>query len=124
MYWLVAVVGALVLTGINYAAHTPLIYIASMLGFAACLYVSWRLVDRFDVPLFFIRRDTLNYWGGAFGGVLGGVSAFYGFTRASADVPFTGLAAELALAVVYLTLVLLLYTGTLLQDIEDGYIET
>lgn len=111
-----------VLTAINYFAHTPLKFIASTIGLVAALYSARKLKQQFDVPLVFIRRNSLNYWGGAFGGLTGGMSGLYGATRNFEALTFAEFFSELALGTVYLVLVLVLFMGTVLQDIEDGYL--
>lgn len=122
IYWSAGLLGALALTGLNYLANTPLRYIASMIGLVSLLYATDRLTDRFDIDLLFIRDDGLNYWSGAFSGLLAGIMGFYG-TMAYNSSSFMAVIVDLSLIFIYLLLLIVLFTGTILQDIEDGYIE-
>ncbi|WP_414836313.1 hypothetical protein [Candidatus Nanohalococcus occultus] len=113
----------LVVGVLSYFAHTPIRFLISVLGIAAVVYSMKKLSDEFDLPLAFVRRDGLNYWGGAFGGLVGGLSAFYGSTRNFEALGFLEFGVDLSLLVIFLMLAVALHTGTVLQDIKDGYIE-
>lgn len=76
---------------------------------------------RFDYPFFFVRNE-LNYWGGAFGGVSAAVFYIIGF------VSLGSIGSPEVVSFMYLIMsgfmsLLILYTGTILRDIELGYVE-
>ncbi len=114
---------AATVTALNYLANTPLILVASLPGLAACYYAAKKLKRQFDIPLAFVRREKTNYWGGAFGGLIGGISGIYGATRSFEQFSVLEFGAELSLITIFLVLACLLFMGTVLKDIEDGYIE-
>lgn len=109
-------------TVLNYLAHSPLVFIASILGLVMLFYATKKLKKRFNVPLIFIRREGVNYWGGAFGGLIGLLSAFYGSNLGTAALTPSEFGSRLLLFTIYLVLACTLFTGTIMQDIEDGYI--
>lgn len=121
--YLSGLLAVLVVIGLNYITHTPLKLIASLIGIIGCVYAAKKLREQFDVPLIFVRRNGANYWGGAFGGIIGGISGFYGATRNFEEISFAEFGVDLSLLMIYLALIFTLFTGTILQDIEDGYIE-
>ena len=119
----VAVLSVLIVAVLNYLAHSPLIFILSVLGLIGTFYAGKKLREQFNVPLIFIRREGLNYWGGAFGGLLGGLTAFYSSTWSLGPLNPAEFGARLSLFTIYLVLICTLFMGTVLQDVKDGYIE-
>ena len=115
-------VAAVILTAVNYLAHTPLKFAASIIGLTAFIYVSKKLDEQFGVPVIFLRRDGPNYWSGAFGALIGAISGMYGAT-AYEQLTVPEFAANLGLLTVYLALATALLMGTVLQDVEEGYLE-
>lgn len=113
---------AIILAVVNYMAHTPVKFAASIIGLTAFIYASKKLDEQFVVPVIFLSRDNPNYWSGAFGGLIGMISGFYGAT-AYEQLTVPEFAANLGLITVYLALSTALVMGTVLQDVEDGYIE-
>lgn len=113
----------IVVTVLSYIAHSPLKFMLAVIGIGACVYAGKKLKEQFDIPLFFIRRDGLNYWGGAFGGLIGGASGLYGATRNFDKVSFAEFGVDISLITIYLVLGCILFMGTVFQDIEDGYLE-
>lgn len=113
---------AVILAAVNYLAHTPLKFAASMIGLTAFIYASRKLDEQFGVPVIFLRRDGPNYWSGAFGGLVGAISGLYGATAVD-QMPVPEFAANLGLITVFLALGTALLMGTVLQDVEDGYLE-
>lgn len=75
----------------------------------------------FDYPLFFVR-DELNYWGGAFGGVTAGLFYIIGFLSFE-SIGFPSILSYTYVIISGFTSLLVLYTGTVLRDMELGYIE-
>lgn len=114
---------AAVLAPVNYLAHTPLIYIVSVAGIAAFMYAAKKLKEQFDVPLIFVRKDGVNYWSSAFGGLVGGVTGFYGSTQGLNGIALPELFADIGLITVLLVLGTTLLMGAVMQDIQDGYFE-
>lgn len=115
-------IAAVTLTAVNYLAHTPLKFAASIIGLTAFIYASKKLDEQFGVPVIFLRREGKNYWNGAFGGLIGAISGMYGAT-AFEQLTVPEFAANLGLITVYLALGTALMMGTVLQDVEDGYLE-
>ena len=113
---------AITLTAVNYLAHTPLRFAASMIGLTGFIYASKKLDEQFGVPVIFLRRDGPNYWSGAFGGLIGGISGLYGAT-AYENLTVPEFASNLGLITVFLSLATALLMGTVLQDVKDGYLE-
>lgn len=70
----------------------------------------------------FLHRDGPNYWSGVFGGLIGGISGFYGATAVE-NLTIPEFVVNLGLLTVYLSLATALLMGTVLQDVEDGYLE-
>lgn len=113
----------IIVTILSYIAHSPVKFILGIIGICACVYAAKKLKDRFDIPLFFIRRNGLNHWGGAFGGLIGGASGLYGTTRNFDQISFAEFGVDISLITIYLVLGCILFMGTIFQDIEDGYLE-
>lgn len=113
----------IIVTALSYIAHSLVKYILALIGIGACFYACRKLKDHFGIPLFFIRRDGLNYWGGAFGGLIGGVSGLYGSTQNFDKISLAEFGVDISLITIYLVLGCTLLMGTILQDIEDGYLE-
>lgn len=107
---------------INFVARTPIYLVVSGAGLIGFYFSAKRLQEQFEVPIIFRRDEGLNYWGGAFGGVVGGLSGYYGAFRVN-EISLMEFAAELSLISVILILCSTLFMGTVLQDVEDGYIE-
>ncbi|MFB6203038.1 MAG: hypothetical protein ABEK01_00955 [Candidatus Nanohaloarchaea archaeon] len=118
----IALGGVVVLAAVNYFAGTPVRFFVSISGLAGFVYAARRLTRQFDVPLIFVRRDGVNYWGAAMGGLIGGISGLWGASRGMTSSSFDIFLADLGMLVVYLVLLLTLTMGTVLQDIEDGYL--
>lgn len=76
---------------------------------------------RFDYPLFFVRNE-LNYWGGAFGGVSVAVFYIIGFVSLG-SVGYPEIFSFMYLIMSGFMSLLILYTGTILRDIELGYVK-
>lgn len=75
----------------------------------------------FDYPLFFVR-DKLNYWGGAFGGAT--TMFFYIIGYVAFDpVGMANIGSLMYLIFSGFGLVIVLYTGTILRDVEMGYVD-
>jgi FtsH-binding integral membrane protein len=108
---------------LSYITHSPLKFILAVAGIVSCVYAAKKLKDQFNAPLVFIRRNGVNYWGGAFGGLIGGVSGLYGATRDLDKISFAEFGVDLSLITIYLVLGCILFMGTVLQDVKDGYIE-
>lgn len=113
---------AVILTAVNYLAHTPLKFAASIIGLTGFIYASRKLDEQFGVPVIFLRREGTNYWSGAFGALIGAISGFYGATVYE-HLTAPEFAANLGLITVYLALATALLMGTVLQDVKDGYLE-
>lgn len=113
----------IVVTVLGYIAHSPLKFLLAIIGIGNCVYTGKKLKDQFDIPLFFIRRNGLNYWGGAFGGLIGGASGLYGTTRNFEQISFADFGLDISLITIYLVLGCILFMGMIFQDIEDGYLE-
>ena len=116
-------IAIIIVAAINYLAHTPLKNFAALLGIVLCIYAARKLHKQFDVPLIFLRRNGANYWGGAFGALIGGISGYYGATRNFDKITLAEFGADLSLITIYLTLATLLFMGTVLKDIQDGCLE-
>jgi len=114
--------GALTLLGaINYLALTPLKFMASGLGIILFYHFHRKFKEDFNMPMLF-KRDSPSKWGAYFGGLTGGVSGLYGATRVS-ELTFLEFGAELSMITVYVALVSLLMTGSILEDVKRGNIE-
>ena len=75
----------------------------------------------FDYPLFFVRNE-LNYWSGAFGGVVGGGSVLLGSNISRfLSLEFGNVVLLAASLVWFGSLATVLLTGAILRDIERGY---
>lgn len=120
--YLGGLLAAVTLTAVNYIASTPVKFTASIIGLTAFIYASKKLDEQFGVPVIFLRRDGPNYWSGAFGGLIGAISGIYGAT-AYGQLTVPEFAANLGLITVYLALGTALLMGTVLQDVEDGYLD-
>lgn len=107
---------------INFVARTPLYLVMSGAGLIGFYFAAKRLQEQFTVPIVFRRDQGLNYWGGAFGGLVGGLSGYYGAFRVN-EISLMEFGAELSLITVILVLCSTLFMGTVLQDVKDGYIE-
>lgn len=112
-----------IVTVLSYFAHTPLKFFACLIGIVVSVYAARKLHSQFNVPLGFIRRGDVNYWSGAFGGLIGFFSGYYGVTRDIETISPAEFGVDLSLITIYLVLGCMLFMGAILQDIEDGYIE-
>lgn len=120
----VGVVGLAAIWAVNEAAGTPFLFLGSVLGFLALLYAYARLQRQFDVPLLALRTDgDLNGWNGAFGGLVGGPGGFYGSTVVGEVAAPAAVAARVGLALIVFLLACTLFTGGVLQDVADGYVD-
>ena len=75
----------------------------------------------FEYPLFFVRSE-LNYWGGAFGGVTAGVFYVIGFVSFE-SVGFPSIIPFTYLIISGFISLMILYMGTILRDMELGYVK-
>lgn len=93
----------------------------SILSGATVIASAEKFYRTFDYPLFFVR-DELNYWSGALGGVSSIVLYTIGYISFSL-VEFTEILSIVYLIVSVFTVLLTLCGGTILRDIQLGYIE-
>lgn len=101
---------------------TLALVVGSVLSIPILILTIEKFVRRFDFPLFFIRRDGLNYWGGAFGGFIALFGYIIGFAMLiSFDI--LNAASFMFLIANFSFIAMILYTATILRDIEMGYIE-
>lgn len=110
------------LAATNYLAETPLIFTASIVGLASVIYTGRKLNKQFNVPMFYYRKDGPNYWSGALGGLIALIFSMYGAVQGFGDLAIPRFAAEISLGLIYVVLTGLLLTGSVLKDVEDGYI--
>lgn len=119
----IATIGTVFVVSINQVFSGSLItLILSLLGLFAALVAGKKLKEQFGVSLLFIRRGDVNYWGGAFGGLIGGTGAFLG-SHLGSSVSLGDFVIYMTLGTIYLVLVSIVFYGMVLQDVKDGYIE-
>ncbi|ELK56028.1 hypothetical protein G3A49_16820 [Haloferax volcanii] len=79
-----------------------------------------RFERRFDVPLL-IRRDQPNYWAGAASGLLTVFGTFLGVPLLR-TTPLSQIPSFILCITVYGAILVFLFYGALLKDVEDGYL--
>ncbi|WEL23224.1 hypothetical protein [Candidatus Nanohalovita haloferacivicina] len=117
---LAGLLSLLVVTVLNQIARTPLIYIFTVIGLIATVYVSKKFKAQFNVKLFFKRTEGWNWWSGAFAGVLAFMMSTYAQTI---EAGFPQAMAEISAITVFVTLMTTLLYGSILQDIQKEEIE-
>lgn len=80
-----------------------------------------KFVRRFDFPLFFVRNKGLNYWSGAFGGLTAILFQIIGISVVP-TLSILNMINFIFLFMSIFTITIILYTGSILRDIELGYI--
>ncbi len=110
----------ILVTAVNQVSQTPLIYLFTVVSLLATVYASKKFKDQFGVKLFFKRSEGWNHWSGAFAGILAFIMSMYG-QKIEAGVPRAF--AEIAAITVFVTLMVTLFYGSILQDIQSGEID-
>jgi uncharacterized membrane protein len=112
---------ALILTTIiNEISQTPMIYLFTVISLLATIFASKKFKNQFDVKLAFMRSEGWNWWSGAFAGILAFVMSMY---IQSVETGFPRAIAEITAITVFVTLMITLFYGSILQDIQNGEIE-
>ena len=119
---LLGIVGCLGQVALVVFGEATAVYGAVAVALFCALLVTLEGFGRtFDYPTFFVRNE-LNYWSGAFGGVVGGGSVFLGSNISRLlSLGFGNEILLLASLVWFGSLVIVLWTGTILRDVEMGY---
>ena len=109
--------GLLLISVVNWFAHTPVIFVGTVVSFLALILSGWKFRKSFEAKLFFKKSSGRNYWNGAFAGVLA-------FTFSMIVSPLDGAFVEVLAVITGLTvhaaLLMTLFYGSILQDIENG----
>jgi len=112
---------ALILTTIiNEIAQTPMIYLFTVITLLATVIASRKFKEQFGVKLAFKRTEGWNWWSGAFAGILAFMMSTYIQT---VETGFPRAIAEIVAVTVFVTLLVTLFYGSILQDIQKGEIE-
>ncbi|WP_153549978.1 hypothetical protein [Candidatus Nanohalobium constans] len=112
--------GLVLVTVINQAAQTPIIYLFTTITLLATVVASKKFKSQFGVRLAFKRSEGWNLWSGAFAGILAFVMSLYIQT---VEKGFPKALAEIVAITVFVTLMSTLFYGSILQDIQNGEIE-
>ncbi|WP_414838119.1 hypothetical protein ACK3SF_01825 [Candidatus Nanosalina sp. VS9-1] len=110
----------ILVTAINQVSQTPMIYLFTVISLLATVYASKKFREQFDVKLFFKRSEGWNWWAGAFSGILAFMMSMYAQTI---ETGFPRALAEISTITVFVTLMITLFYGSTLQDIQSGEIE-
>ena len=114
------ILGFLLITLINLISQTHMIYLFTLVTLILTIYTSRKFKNQFGVKLFFIRREGLNYWSGAFAGVLAFFMSMY---TQGLEAGFGRVIAEITAITMFVVLMTTLLHGSILQDIQSGEIE-
>lgn len=109
-----------VFTLINQVAQTPVIYVFTVISLLATVYASKKFKSQFGVKLAFKRSEGWNQWSGAFAGILAFMMSMYVQTI---EAGFPRALAEISAITVFVTLMVTLFYGAILQDIQNGEIQ-
>jgi hypothetical protein len=112
--------GLLLATVINLISQTYMIYLFTVVALILTIYASRKFKNQFGAKLFFTRSEGLNYWSGAFAGVLAFTMSMY---AQSVEAGFARVIAEITAITVFVMLMTTLFYGSILQDIQSGEIE-
>lgn len=110
----------LLATIINSVSQTPFIYLFTLIAIIATTYTSRKFKNQFGVKLAFKRSEGWNHWSGAFAGILAFMMSMYIQT---VEAGFSRAIAEIMAITVFVTLMITLFYGSILQDIQTGEIE-
>ena len=113
--------GLLLISVVNWFAHTPVIFVGTVVSFLALILSVWKFRKSFEQKLYFKKSSGRNYWNGAFAGVL----AFtFSIISSSFDTGFIQVLAVITGLMVHAALLMTLFYGSILQDIKNGDAET
>lgn len=115
-----AVLTFILATVINQISQTPVIYMFTVVSLLGATYASRKFKEQFGVKLAFKRSEGWNLWAGAFGGLLAFSMSTYIQT---VEAGFIRAISEILAITVFLTLMVTLFQGSLLQDIQRGEID-
>lgn len=113
--------GLLLISAVNWFAHTPVIFVGTVVSFLALILSAWKFDKSFDARLFFKKSSGRNYWNAAFTGVL---TFTFGIIISIDISPVEGGFAEVMAVITGLTVhsafLMTLFYGSILQDIKNG----
>ncbi len=113
-------IGLVLVTALNQISQIPMIYLFTVISLLATVVASRKFKQQFGIKLFFKRSDSWNHWSGAFAGVLAFMMSMYAQTI---ETGFPTALAHITAITVFATLMMTLFYGSILQDIQSGEID-
>jgi uncharacterized membrane protein len=110
----------LLVTALNQISQTPIIYVFTVISLLATIIAVKKFRQQFGTKLLFKRSEGWNYWSGAFGGILAFMMSMYAQTI---ETGFPTAIAEITAITVFVMLMITLFYGSILSDIQSGELD-